>query len=225
MSQIKRLLEFRAAQKKKKPSFFAQGSYKIKRVKKRWIRPKGLHSKMRLHRKGHQVCISKGYKSPSLVRGMISGMVPVVVNTVSQITNLDPSRHGVILSSTSGQKKKTVIVKKAKELGLVLLNVDADKFVKGVEENLSLRKKIRKDKEEGKKEKETEKTKQKDREGKKGKLGEGKQTLQGTAPEGGSVGVGGAPHYVAGVSSEHDLGSHTDAEKKELDKILTERHK
>ena len=54
----KDLLEFRKKIKAKKPNFIRQDAHKKGEIKKKWRRPKGLQSKMRLHKRGYR-------KSPS----------------------------------------------------------------------------------------------------------------------------------------------------------------
>ena len=53
--------------KKKKPKFIRQDAHKKGRLAKKWRKPKGLQSKMRLCKKGYRKRISKGYKSPKEV--------------------------------------------------------------------------------------------------------------------------------------------------------------
>ena len=63
------LLELRNQMNKRKPAFIRQDFHK-KRLRKRWVRPRGLHSKVALKRSGHPRRVSVGYGSPREVRGL-----------------------------------------------------------------------------------------------------------------------------------------------------------
>ncbi|MBI3036245.1 hypothetical protein HYY73_00590 [Candidatus Woesearchaeota archaeon] len=139
-----KLLEVRKAVKRRKPNFQIQNSNDPKkRWPGRWKRPKGLQSKMRERRKGNPRYIEPGYGSPAALRGATTeGLFPVIVNNVSGLGNVNGD-SGVVVSSTTGMRKKTGIVRAAVEQKLKLLNVDAAKFIKGVEESIGSRKKRR----------------------------------------------------------------------------------
>ena len=63
------LLQLRKRIKAKKPNFVRQDSHKQKEVKKKWRKPKGMQSKMRLKKKGYRKSVSIGYGSPKKVNG------------------------------------------------------------------------------------------------------------------------------------------------------------
>ena len=57
----------------------------------------------------------------------------------------------IVISSSLGDKKKIVILKKAKDLGFNILNVNnPDDYIKNVEDKIRLRKEKKKGKEKGK---------------------------------------------------------------------------
>ena len=86
----KELLAQRKQQKAKKPEFISQDSWKRKRIRKRWQRPKGFQSKMRLSKKGYRKLVSTGYGSPKSVYGLdVSGLEKVTINTLSELTKLN----------------------------------------------------------------------------------------------------------------------------------------
>ena len=64
-----RLLRIRSAQKSKKPDFNRQESWRYKRVKSSWRRPRGRDSKMRKKKGGWPKLVNVGYCSPKKVRG------------------------------------------------------------------------------------------------------------------------------------------------------------
>jgi large subunit ribosomal protein L32e len=140
MSQITRLLEIRKEMRKRKPKFLAQDVHKKKKIRKRWVRPRGLHSKIRLEKKGYNKRVKPGYRTPLLVRGMVKGINPVVVCSLRDLDTLKPEDGGVIISSTLGQRKKLDLVKACKEKKLYILNLDIKKFETSVQENMKVRK-------------------------------------------------------------------------------------
>ncbi|MBR9698889.1 50S ribosomal protein L32e [Candidatus Woesearchaeota archaeon] len=161
---MKDLLEKRKEQKKKKPRFIMQSAHKLKRLKQRWKRPKGIDSKMRLGLRGYAKIIKVGYKSPAKVRGLDkSGLLPIQVHTEKELRSLDKTKHSAIIGSTVSQKNKVKLLVKAKELGLHIGNVrDAEAFFKSVEEDMKERKEARK-KRKAKKEEKKEKKEKKDK--------------------------------------------------------------
>jgi len=138
----KELLEIRKKKKSKKPEFISQDSWKRKRIRKRWQRPKGFQSKMRLTKKGYRKLVSTGYGSPKEVYGLdISGLEKVTVNNLSDLNKIDKEAQGALISGKVGNKKRMEIINKAKELGITVLNFkDTEKFVKKVEEDMKNKK-------------------------------------------------------------------------------------
>lgn len=160
----KKLLEIRKDRKSKKPNFVRQDSHKKAEIKTRWRAARGLHSKMRLGFKGYRKTPSQGYRSPIKVRGLHpSGLKPIIINNISQLSTIDKESQGAIVASSVGVKKKIDILKKAKELGITILNIkDTEKFVKQAQEKIAKRKEQR---EKTKQKKEEKKPKKKDEKG------------------------------------------------------------
>ena len=116
------LLRTRAKQKKKKPRFTRQESWRYKRVDTTWRRPRGIDSKMRLKLKGRPKLVAIGYRSPKLVRGFHpSGFEEKLVYNVEDLATVE-SKQVVRIGHTVGLAKKNKIAEKAKELGLHVLN-------------------------------------------------------------------------------------------------------
>lgn len=160
MSGLSSLVELKNMIKAKKPEFIRQDTSIRPRVKGGWRKPKGIHSKMRHNRRGKRKLPSPGYGSPVKVRGFHpSGVKPVLVENEGQIPS--GKEYGVIVSGRTGMKKKAEIVKKAHEKGIKILNLDAEKLMKKVEEFLQAKKKPKADKkkEESKKEPKAEESK------------------------------------------------------------------
>ena len=116
------LLRTREKQKRKKPNFIRDESWRYKRVDPSWRRPKGIDSKMRLKKKGWPKSVEVGYRSPRMVRGFHpSGFEEKLVFTVKELEKVDPNQV-VRIGHTVGLKKRSRIVEKAEELGLRVLN-------------------------------------------------------------------------------------------------------
>ncbi len=143
-----RLLEIRRRIKSRKPEFIRQDYHKKPGLKRKWRRPKGLHSKLRLNKRGKYKKVSKGYRSPGQVRGLHkTGLEGRMVGNIKQLDGLDHESHGVIISSAAGKKNRIEILKKSKELGLDILNIrDPDAYIKDAEQEIAEKKKSKKEK-------------------------------------------------------------------------------
>jgi large subunit ribosomal protein L32e len=139
-----KLLDIRKEIKRRKPTFMRQEVNKKIGIEKKWIKPRGLHSKLRLRRRGHQSFVSPGYKSPSKVRGLHkSGYEPIVVANAN-LDKINSKTQAIIISGAVGTKKRIDIIKAAKNKGIKILNIkDADLFVKEAEEAVKKRKELR----------------------------------------------------------------------------------
>ncbi len=115
------LLETRNKLKRKKPKFLRQDAHKRKRLSQSWRRPRGIHSKMREQIKGRRRSPRIGWGSPRAVRGLTrEGFVPVHVHNVSQLATI---AQPLIISRTVGTKNRMLIIKKAMEKKLKILNI------------------------------------------------------------------------------------------------------
>ncbi|MBU0536357.1 MAG: 50S ribosomal protein L32e [Nanoarchaeota archaeon] len=167
---MEKMLELRIQRKKKKPDFVRKDTHKKKRLKVKWVRPRGLHNKLRLKKRGHRKSISKGYGSPRLAKYLDkSGLEPVLIATLS-LDNINPKKQGIIISGNVGLRKKIDILRLAKTKGITVLNLkDMESFIKKTEDDLKNRKEQResskKKKEEEKKKRKAESEKKKEKEG------------------------------------------------------------
>ncbi len=146
---IKSLLDLRNYLKLKKPDFLRQDAHKVKKIDKKWARPKGRHSKMRVGLRGHGKRPSIGYSSPREVKGLNKqGLKEVLVNNINDLKKVkDKDKEVILLASNLGLKKRIEILKKVKELKLKIANIkDIDSFVSNVESFLRERKKKKEEK-------------------------------------------------------------------------------
>ncbi|KPU63213.1 50S ribosomal protein L32 [Thermococcus sp. EP1] len=125
MNEKARLLRIRAKLKRKKPKFLRQEWWRFPKFKNdpKWRRPKGTDSKMRVKLKGKARSPSIGWSSPKAVRGLHpSGYEEVLVHNVKELESVDPTRQAARIASTVGKKKRIMIIERAKELGIKVLN-------------------------------------------------------------------------------------------------------
>lgn len=165
---MKELLELKARMNKRRPKFIRQDAHK-KRLRKRWVKPRGLHSKVRLKHRGHANKVSDGYGSPKEVRGLSKeGLKMIRIHNEEDLNKIVKEKEGIILSSSIGLKNKLLLLNKAKEKGITVLNLNAEEYLKRKEEELKKRfekkkteKEKRKNKEEENKPKKEEKLEEK----------------------------------------------------------------
>jgi large subunit ribosomal protein L32e len=122
--------------------FIMQDRHKHKELKDKWRRPRGLHSKIRLAKKGHIKKVSRGFRTAVSGRYLHhSGKRMVLVNAVAQLDLVDPKKDGIIIGGGVGNRKKITIINKANELKVQILNLkDPAAFVSKVEGSLNAKK-------------------------------------------------------------------------------------
>ena len=147
------LLKLKAEQKKKKPVFVRQETGIRKRLKIKWRRPRGIHSKMREKRAGKRAQVRAGYRTLRKLRGFHrSGLIEVHVSNLPQLEKLNKETQIAVFSSTIGQKKKQIMLKKAIELGIKIANIrKPKKALEEIESKLKKKKEEKKAKAEEKK--------------------------------------------------------------------------
>ncbi len=106
------------------PKFQKQYAHMKKRAQKTgWRKPRGIDSKQRKHVKAKGAHPRIGYSAPSEKRGLHpSGYEEVYVRNLVDLLKIDPEKQAARLSSTLGRKKKEIILAKADELGIKVLN-------------------------------------------------------------------------------------------------------
>ena len=198
MADKKELLGLRKKIKRKKPDFIYQDAHKKIALPKKWRKPRGSDSKMRLCKRGYRRKIQIGWKSPALVRGLHpTGYVPVLVSTSADLAELDKKEHGIIIGSNVGEKKRVQIVAEAVLKDIIILNIkDPKKYLEDHKKKLEAKK-------EEKKKKASEKA------AKKKKLEEKKKEKEKSKPK------------TEPATPEYAIPEKAKAEKKEKDKILT----
>jgi len=162
--KIKELLGIREKIKSKKPHFLRRNN-KIKlRLSKNWRRPKGLHNKMRLNKKGYAKPLRHGYGSPSEVKYLDhkTGLMPIIVHNKNELLSLNTEKEIALISSTVGTKKKLELIKIAQEKNIRVLQ-DLENIKLRIKKKQEDKKKLQKQIQERKKIKEKKKKKQEEK--------------------------------------------------------------
>ncbi len=122
-ASLKRDLKARKSKKQARPKFKRQEQDFQKILKKGWRRPRGRHSKLRIHEKGRGGLPSPGYGSPASVRGLNRlGYREVMVSNVRDLEGINPREEMGMISSGVGRKKRGEIVSAAKERKIMISN-------------------------------------------------------------------------------------------------------
>ena len=91
-----------------------------RKKKRKWRYPKGGDSKTRKRKRGYPTRPSIGWRNPKEIRGKINRKDFVKVENLKTLEGLKKGQ--AILISSVGKKKREEIIKKANELGLIILN-------------------------------------------------------------------------------------------------------
>ena len=116
-------LKVRERVKGKKPKFRRQESWRYKRLKEGWRRPRGIDSKMRKKVKGWPKSAQVGYRGPKEARGLHpSGYGEVLVRNVDDVDQIDPKTQAARIAHTVGARKRVEISARAREREIYILN-------------------------------------------------------------------------------------------------------
>ncbi len=121
--EMRELLELRRSVSEKRPEFVRPESWRYVRLHPEWRKPKGLDNKVRKSIKGWPRRVKVGYRGPVESRAIHpSGSIEVLVHTPAQLEELIAERDAVRIGRTVGARKRAEIMKRARELGLHVLN-------------------------------------------------------------------------------------------------------
>ncbi|MDL2246203.1 50S ribosomal protein L32e [Methanobrevibacter sp. OttesenSCG-928-K11] len=103
--------------------FKRQEYARYKKLGIKWRRPRGKTSKMRRYEAGKPAMPSIGYRTPRDTRYLHpSGFKDVLVRNMKELENLDPATEAGRISASIGKRKKDLMLNKASELGIKILN-------------------------------------------------------------------------------------------------------
>lgn len=106
-----------------RPAFKRQEWFRYQKLGEAWRRPRGIHSKMRRGMKRRPPMVEIGYGGPALVRGLHpSGFEEVLVYNVEGLETINPKTQAARIGGTVGVRKRIDIEKRAKDLGVRVLN-------------------------------------------------------------------------------------------------------
>lgn len=122
-SEKYRLLNIRKNLRQKMPSFRRIESWRLKRMKKSWRRPRGIDSKAREKKKGWPIIPTAGFRSPKEIRYKTrSGKEEILVFSAADLSLIDPTSQVVRIASNIGQRKKERIIMEAELQNVRIIN-------------------------------------------------------------------------------------------------------
>ncbi len=123
----KELLEKRKRVSEHRPKFVRQESWRYDRLAESWRKPKGKDNKMRLQVSGVPRLVKVGYRSPKDTRGLHpSGYTDNLVNNINDLLSLNSNKDAARIGHNIGKLKRGIILTKAIELGIKVLNPGKD---------------------------------------------------------------------------------------------------
>ena len=111
---------------RKKPKFFRRDWHKkiklgspVKKNRK-WRGAKGRQIKIRLGRKGYSGRPKIGWSNNSSVKGLLNGLEAIRVENLRDLEKINKGQ-GIVIGRI-GKKKRELIISKAKEMKIIILN-------------------------------------------------------------------------------------------------------
>lgn len=131
---ITELLETRKRLKAKKPEFLIQDYHRRKELPRKWRKPRGMHSKMRMRKRGHPKQAEIGYGSPKQTRHLDrKGMKRVLISNAEQLSAIDKSVEAAVIRHGVGLRKREQILKAAEQKGIRVVNSSSAGLMKRLE--------------------------------------------------------------------------------------------
>ncbi len=143
--------------------FIRHAAHRKKRLGQKWRKPRGLHNKMRDHKRGASPMVQDGYRTDKTKRGKRKGLLVTVIRTESDLSSLDPKVHGIVLGAV-GMRKKLSLLDAIIKGGFTLLTGDAVASKKRLQESYAARRSEVEQKHEERKAKQEEREKKAEKE-------------------------------------------------------------
>jgi len=108
---------------RKKPKFLRQGTTYLKKIKKVWRRPRGTHTKLKVREKSKGFMPNPGYGAPRELRYLHpSGLREILIQNLKDLEKINKEKEAIMIAHTIGERKRKIIVDKANELKIKILN-------------------------------------------------------------------------------------------------------
>jgi large subunit ribosomal protein L32e len=118
-----RLIRIKKKIKQKKPKFRRFESWRFVRIKNHWRKPRGIDNKMRTEESGWPKKVKVGWGSPTAIRNLHpSGKEEVMVWNQKDIEKVDQENQVARIGGTVGGRKRVLMINKAAELEVKILN-------------------------------------------------------------------------------------------------------
>ncbi len=122
-SKRKKDVELRNRMKANKPNFRRLESWRYKRIKTGWRWPRG-KSRMRIKIKSSPKLPSIGFRISKGLRDLHpSGFREVLVQRPDELDKVDSKKEAVRIAGRIGEKKRRIIIERATNLNLKILNI------------------------------------------------------------------------------------------------------
>ncbi len=119
----KRAFELRKEKKDKQPKFRRQEWFRYKRLGTSWRKARGNRSKVRRGKVYRPKKVKVGFRGPIGARNLHpSGFKEVMIANPSQLDKVDPKKEAARIVGTVGDRKRELIVERADEMGIKVLN-------------------------------------------------------------------------------------------------------
>jgi large subunit ribosomal protein L32e len=110
---------------------------KKRKTKQVWRSAKGRHNKVREKRKGYPIKVMIGFKQERKGRNLIEKQKPVLVSNAKELEQIKKGEIAII--AKVGNRKRIELVKKAKEKGIPIYNINVNKMLKKIEKKEKLK--------------------------------------------------------------------------------------